>query len=49
VQDGDKVFYDLRRKEDAVIITIKDEDFDRVVIGVEDPEAIVELIEKALR
>ena len=47
-QEGRNVFYDLKRKEDAVVISIKDESFDTVVIGVEDAEAAVELIEQAL-
>ena len=48
VQDGDKVFYDLKKSEDAVIISLNDEKFKRLIIGVEDPDATVELIEKAL-
>jgi len=47
-QDGKKVFYDLKRKEEAVVLTIRDEDFDTLVIGVEDPEATVALIEQAI-
>ena len=47
-QDGNKAFYDLKRKEDAVVITLKDEDFDTLFIGVDDPEATVESIKKAL-
>ena len=48
-QDGNKAFYDLKRKEEAVVITLKDKDFDTLFIGVEDPEATVEYIEKALK
>ena len=48
VQDGNKVFYDIKKKEEAVIITLKDEEFERIVIGVEDPNDVVEYIEKAL-
>ena len=47
-QEGKSVFYDLKRKEDAVVISMKDEDFDTVVIGVEDSDATVEMIEQAL-
>jgi len=47
-QEGRNVFYDLKRKEDAVVISVKDEDFDTVVIGVDDAKATVELIEQAL-
>jgi len=47
-QEGKNVFYDLKRKEDAVVITIKDESFDTVVIGVEDSESTIELIKQAI-
>ena len=50
VQEGDKVFYDLKRGEGAVVLELKDEeDFSRIIIGVEDPAATVEYIEKALK
>lgn len=49
VQDGDKVFYDLSRKEDALIITLKDEEFKHLIIGVEDPATTAELIVKSLK
>lgn len=48
IQDGNKVFYDLKRKEDAVVVTLKDEEFDCLVVGVEDSNTTVELIEKSL-
>jgi hypothetical protein len=49
-QEGDKVFYDLKRKEDAIVIELCDieEDFSRLIIGVDNPEEIVKLIESAL-
>ena len=47
-QDGDKVFYDLKKSEDAVVIELKDEELKRLIIGVDDPAATVELIHKAL-
>ncbi|MBO1299130.1 MULTISPECIES: hypothetical protein [Enterococcus] len=48
VQDSNKIFYDLKRKEDAVVITLKDEEFSRLIIGVEDPQATVAMIEQAM-
>ena len=48
VQDGNKVFYDIKKREEAVVIMLKDEEFERIVIGVENPEETVALIEKAL-
>jgi len=47
-KDGNKAFYDLKRKEDAVIITLKDEDFDTLIIGVEDPGTTASHIQSAL-
>ena len=46
-KDG-KVFYDVKKKENAVVISIKDEDFDTLVIGVDDCAETVALIEEAL-
>ena len=48
VQDGDKVFYDLKKSEDAVVIHLNDEKFKRLIIGVEDPDVTVKIIENAL-
>ena len=48
-QDGKKVFYDLRKKEDAVVISLNDTEFDTLVIGVDDPDAAAALIEQALK
>ena len=47
--DGDKVFFDLKRKEEAIVITLKDEEFNRLIIGCETPEETVALIQQALR
>ena len=47
-RDGNKAFYDVKKKEDAVIITLENEDFDTLVIGVDDPDATAEYIEKAI-
>ena len=48
VQDGDKVFYDLSKKEEAVVINLKGEDYERLIIGVDDPEETVALVQQAL-
>ena len=47
-QEGDKVFYDLRKKEEAVVISLKEEELKTLVIGVENPDETVALIEQAL-
>jgi len=46
--DGDKVFFDLRRKEEAIVITLKDEEFKRLIIGCETPDETVAIIQQAL-
>ena len=46
--DGDKVFFDLRRKEDAIVITLKDEEFKKLIIGCENAEETVSIIQQAL-
>ena len=46
--DGDNVFFDLKRKEDAIVITLKDEEFKRLIIGCENAEETVSIIQQAL-
>ena len=46
--DGDKVFFDLKRKEDAIVITLKDEEFKRLIIGCENAKETVAIIQQAL-
>jgi len=46
--DGDKVFFDLKRKEEAIVITLNDEEFKRLIIGCETPEETVAIIKQAL-
>jgi len=48
-QHGKTVFYDLKKREDAVVISLKDDNFDTLIIGVDDPKATIELIEQALK
>lgn len=47
-QDGGKVFWDVHDRDKAVVIELKDDDYERLVIEVEDPSATVELIERAI-
>jgi len=46
--DGDKVFFDLQRKEEAIVITLKDKEFKRLIIGCETPDETVAIIQKAI-
>jgi len=42
------VFWAVHDKEKAVVIELKDDDYQRLVIEVDDPRATVELIERAI-
>jgi len=47
-QDGKRVFWDVHNKDKAVVIELKDDTYQRLVIEVDDPRATVELIEGAV-
>ena len=47
-QNGKKVFYDLGKKEFAVVIKLKNEKYDRLIIGFDEPKKIVDLINGSL-
>jgi len=46
--DGERVFWDVRNAERAVVIELDDERYARLVIEVADPSATVDLIEGAV-
>ena len=50
-QKGDKVFYDLKRNEKAVVIELCEagEGFSRLIIGVDNPREVIRLIESAVQ
>ncbi|GAA1745330.1 hypothetical protein [Luedemannella helvata] len=48
-QDGDRVFWDVGNPDKAIVITVDSEDFTRLYIEVDDPEATVRAIEAAIR
>ena len=49
-QEGDKVFYDLKRSENAIVIELceTEEEFSKLIIGVDNPEEVIKLVEGAL-
>ena len=47
-QDGKRVFWDVHNKDKAIVIELKDDTYQRLVIEVDDPRATVELIERAV-
>ncbi|HEX5568297.1 MAG TPA: hypothetical protein VFY14_15455 [Streptomyces sp.] len=46
-RDGERVFWDVRDPEKAVVIELADERYARLVIQVDDPRAVVDLVEGA--
>lgn len=48
VQDGDRVFWDVAKPQNAIVIVLKDNDFERLYIEVDSPAQTVQLIEAAL-
>jgi hypothetical protein len=46
-KDGEKIFWDVRDAEKAVVIELQDESFARLVLEVQDPKATVDLINRS--
>ncbi|MGH7912828.1 MAG: hypothetical protein ACREQM_16925 [Candidatus Dormibacteraceae bacterium] len=49
LQHGDLVFWDVRGPEGAIAVDLRHEQYAKLVIGVEDPQAAVEAINAAVR
>ena len=47
-QEGDRVFWDVRDPEKAIVIRLEDERYSRLVIEVEDPPSTAAAIEGAI-
>ncbi|GAA3290170.1 hypothetical protein Dvina_26925 [Dactylosporangium vinaceum] len=47
--DGEKVFWDVRDANKAVVIELADERYARLIIEVDDPRATVALVEHSVR
>lgn len=47
VEDS-KIFYDLKKGEQAIVLVLADDKFQKMVIGVDDSQAVVSRIEKEL-
>lgn len=47
-QDGEKVFWDVHDPQKAVVIELRDEDYARLIVQVEDPRATSDLVTAAL-
>jgi hypothetical protein len=47
-QDGKRVFWDVHHPEKTIVIDLRDDRFNQLVVEVVDPEAAVRLIQNAL-
>jgi hypothetical protein len=48
-QDGMRVFWDVHNPENTIVIELRDDRFDELIVEVADPRAAVALVEAALR
>jgi hypothetical protein len=49
IVDGERVFWDVHDRKNAVVIELGDEKYARLVVEVDDPEVTVDLIEAAIK
>jgi hypothetical protein len=47
-QDGQRVFWDVHHPEKTIVIDLRDERYNQLIVEVADPEAAVRLIQNAL-
>ncbi|WP_431862076.1 hypothetical protein [Micrococcus terreus] len=47
-QDGERVFWDVTEPAHAIVISLQDHEYRRLIVDVDDPEAVVRSIETAL-
>lgn len=47
-QDGKRVFWDVHNPANTVVITLRDERYDELVVEVADPQAALKMIQEAL-
>ena len=47
-QDGKRVFWDVHQPEKTIVIDLRDERYNELVVEVDDPAAAVMLIQSAL-
>jgi hypothetical protein len=47
-QDGKRVFWDVHNPDNTVVIGLRDERYNELIVEVADPQAAVELVKTAL-
>ena len=47
-EEGDKVFWDVKQGEHPIVVTVVHNKYAQLVIGVENPEEVVKMIEAVI-
>lgn len=47
-QDGQRVFWDVHHPDNTIVIQLKDERYNELIVEVADPKAAVEMVKAAL-
>jgi hypothetical protein len=47
-QEGNLIFWDVRNPERTIVVDLKDENYSKLIVEVEDPEASVNLLNDAI-
>lgn len=47
-QAGKRIFWDVKRPENTIVIDLRDDSYDQLIVEVADPAAALELIESSL-
>jgi len=45
-KNGDRIFWDVMDKENAIIIQLKEEKYQKIIIEVENPAAVLQLLQE---
>lgn len=48
-QDGETIFWDVRKPENTIVITVDDEEYQRLMVEVDEPKDTLRLIETAMQ
>lgn len=48
-KDGEESFFNIRRENKPVVIQLKNEKYTRLILGVDDPENVVDLINNNIK
>ena len=47
-KNGEQIFWDVLKPENTIVVTLQDQEFQRLIIEVDDPKEAVQMIEQAI-